>query len=65
MINNNTILKLKEHLNRYCVAVSENNALRNASDLSKLLITFNLTPESLFTTYTTDFAINKKLPFKL
>lgn len=60
MINNNFILKLKEQLKRYCIAISENNALRNASDLSKLLVTFNLTPESLFATYTTGFIINKK-----
>lgn len=41
MINNNSILKLNEQLKRYCIAIFENNALRNASNLSKLLVTFN------------------------
>ena len=59
MINNEMLSKLKNNLRKYCIAVSADGALKNAISLSKLLSTFNLTPQTFFTAYTTDFAICK------
>lgn len=54
MINNEMLLKLKENLKNFCVAVSEGEAIRNVNSLSRLLSTFNLTPNRFFSVYTTN-----------
>lgn len=53
IINNEMLLKIKENLQRFSVAVSEGGALRNVNALSRLLLTFNLTSDKFFSAYTT------------
>jgi len=59
MIDEKMLSKLKDNLKRYCLAVSESGALRNISNLSRLLSTFKFTPQYFFATYATGFVVSK------
>ncbi|MGN1202713.1 MAG: hypothetical protein ACI4RF_05405, partial [Eubacterium sp.] len=59
MIDEKMLSKLKDNLKRYCLAVSESGALRNISNLSRLLSTFKFTPQNFFATYATGFVVSK------
>lgn len=59
MIDVAMLNRIKESVRRYCVAVSANGVFKDVRALSKVLGTFNLTPNSFFDSYTTEYIYEK------